>query len=322
MKHFIIYNPGAKSGSNKGLLKVILSRFQEYGLTCAYAVTGCLEDACHASIKANREGYGCIITVGGDGTINKVLNGFYDDNGRRISQAKLGVIHTGTSPDFCKSYAIPFKVPAAIECILNGQTKSIRVGQITLSKSYKPECHNYSVTTDENFVIKYFACCANIGLGASLARYANQGIRKYLGDFAGTFISLLRVLVQYKPTGQFVTIDGQDTFVDNFYNMSAGISRYIASGIQIKNDLAEKDDRFYIFIVKNLSLRKIPLCLRTVYSGNAIENSDYFTLNYGKKIEIYGNKQNPEVEFDGDPAGFLPCRIQMAKDALEVFTNE
>ena len=68
-------------------------------------------------------------------------------------------------------------------------------------------------------------------------------------------------------------------------------------------------------------MSKIPLCLRTVYSGNAIENSDYFTLDYSKKIEIYGNKYKPEVEFDGDPAGFLPCTIEMAEDPLEVFVN-
>jgi diacylglycerol kinase (ATP) len=318
-KTHIIYNPGAKSGANDDLLSTILIQLKEGRCNCSYTITRNLEDAHLASIIANREGFETIIAVGGDGTINRVINGFYDENGKRASQAKLGVIHTGTSPDFCKSYAIPTKVRAAIDCILKAKTTSIQVGKISLAKTFHPEYHTQTVTSNSDFITRYFACCANIGLGASLARYANQGIRKYMGDFLGTFVSLIRVLIEYKPASFTIVLDDRQTSIENIFNIAIGRTGYIASGIKIKNDLKENDDRFYTLVVKNLRLSKIPLCLRKIYSGKTIQNSDYFDLDYHKKIEIFGNKYNPEVEFDGDPAGFLPCKIEMAPDPLEVY---
>jgi hypothetical protein len=42
------------------------------------------------------------------------------------------------------------------------------------------------------------------------------------------------------------------------------------------------------------------------------------SLDYCRSIEFYGNHQNPEVELDGDPAGYLPCKIEIASDFLDL----
>ena len=86
---------------------------------------------------SNKEGIDNIIAVGGDGTINKVLNGFYNENGKRISSSRFGVIHTGTSPDFCKSYNIPTNPMKAADLIIGQQTRSIPVGMIKAKKQEK-----------------------------------------------------------------------------------------------------------------------------------------------------------------------------------------
>ena len=72
---------------------------------------------------ANLNGTDVVVAVGGDGTINAVLNGFYDDTGKKISQSKFAVIYTGTSPDFCKSYDISLKHEEAIQSLVNGSVK-------------------------------------------------------------------------------------------------------------------------------------------------------------------------------------------------------
>jgi hypothetical protein len=60
--------------------------------------------------------------------------------------------------------------------------------------------------------------------------------------------------------------------------------------------------------------------LRQAYSGRLIRNSPSFFLDYCKTIEIYKNGQNPEVELDGDPAGYLPCEIEMANEPLDLIS--
>ncbi|MCG2760669.1 MAG: acylglycerol kinase family protein [Candidatus Delongbacteria bacterium] len=84
-KYFFIINPGSKHGKGKKFLYRIKEEFDSKNITFGYKETVSLEDAYLLSKKANYEGYEIIVAVGGDGTINKVIAGFYDDTGKRIS---------------------------------------------------------------------------------------------------------------------------------------------------------------------------------------------------------------------------------------------
>ncbi|MCD4745985.1 MAG: hypothetical protein K8R58_06775, partial [Bacteroidales bacterium] len=154
------------------------------------------------------------------------------------------------------------------------------------------------------------------------ARYANSGIRKYIGDFAGTFVSLIRILFTYKANDYTVIVDGKKDKISNLYNISIGRTKYIASGIKVHNTLKGGDGRFYCLVVQKLNLFKIPDLIRKVYIGNPFRNNGHISLFYCRTIEIYCNDRNPEVEFDGDPAGYLPCKIEMAEDQLDLLVQE
>jgi len=318
MRYLFIMNPGSKSGRSRKQFTKILGILEREKVEFDHVITQNLNEAYNLSKMGNNSGYDVIAAVGGDGTINKVLNGFYDAYGRRVSSAKMGVIYTGTSPDFCKSYEIPTDIEKAVKAILRGTTKKIQTGMITLAKSCMKEYEGKPVSDDPVFVTRYFACCANIGLGAALARRANSGIRGVLGDFTGTFIALLRTLIYYRPQDFTICCDGKTNTIRKVHNISIGRTFYIASGIKLKNALKYGDDSFYCLTVRNMRAWNLPGIIKNVYSGKQIITSEVISLDYIKLMDIYGNLQNPEVEFDGDPAGFLPCRISMAADDLEV----
>lgn len=322
MKYFLILNPGSRSGKSSKAFKKIFDMLDKAKINYDYKLTANMDEAYNRSVTANKAGYDVIVAVGGDGTINKVLNGFYDNNGCRISKAKMGVIYTGTSPDFCKSYNIPYDLDSAVNVLIKNNTVKIKTGKITYATKYMPEFENKPVENNNDFQSGYFGCCANIGIGVSLARYANSGIRKIAGDFWGTLISLLRVLVSYKPNDFLICRDGKQERLKNLCSLSIGKTYYIASGIKVNSDLKNEDSHFYNMAVQNLGLKNISYCLRAIYSGRKIKNNNCISLKYCSTIEIYGNNQNPEVEFDGDPAGFLPCKIEMAKDELNLITGK
>lgn len=306
-------------------IEKILAIFQHNGLKFDYKLTHTLEDAYALSVEGNNKGYDVIVAVGGDGTINRVINGFYDPTGRRISSSKLGVIHTGTSPDFCKSYNIPLSIDQALNTVLAGKGQQISVGKITSTCTYDRGLEGQPLPPlqplneiKQTIQISYFACCANIGLGASVARSANSGIRKYIGDFAGTFVSLIETLLKYKPNHFTVSFDGQLQVLENVYNISLGKTTYIASGIKVKNQLALGDSRFYTLIIKEIGIADWVSVLRKLYSGREFTNTKTMSLQYASSIEVYGNSVNPEIEFDGDPIGFLPCVIETALDPLDL----
>ncbi|TYQ14567.1 UNVERIFIED_CONTAM: diacylglycerol kinase family enzyme [Acetivibrio alkalicellulosi] len=318
MKYFFILNPGSKGGTSKKTFKKIFDLLNKASINYEYKITNSLEDAFLLSKSANIEGYDVIVAVGGDGTINRVLSGFYNEDGSKISNAKMGVIYTGTSPDFCKSYNIPIKTEKAIEVILDNKSKRIQIGKIVLAKEFKMEYEDKLIDNSSNFKTCYFACCANIGLGAQLARRANSGIRGVLGDYIGTFTALIKTLLCYKPCHFQIITDGNHEKIKRVHNISIGRTFYIASGIKVKNSVKQGDGLFYRLTLKNMGLKDVLSVIQRVYGGKEIVNNRVLTLDYIKKIEICGNKVNPEVEFDGDPAGFLPCAIEIAKGQLDI----
>lgn len=306
-------NPGSRAGRSSRKFRKVFALMNEYGLDYDHAVTQSLDHAYNLSCEVNRKGYEAVIAMGGDGTINAVINGFFDQSGNRISQARFGVIYTGTSPDFCKSYQIPTDLRKAIQHLKEYKTRDIPIGMIRMGG-------NRYLNPSSQYVgrkVQFFGCCANVGLGAALAKRANAGIRRFLGDFLGTFTALLITIIRFKANTFIREVDGKLEHVDCMYNTSVGITPYIASGIQVSN---EKPDSvgFYCLTVTNIKLHNFLPLMRKVYSGRPIFNTAYLSLLWCNRVVFAENAANPEVEFDGDPAGFLPCTIELAPMKLQL----
>jgi diacylglycerol kinase family enzyme len=314
-------NPGSKDGRSRKKFKRIFSELNYRKINFDYEITKSLSHASELSKMANTGAYDVVVAVGGDGTINAVINGFYNSAGRRLSNAKMGVIYTGTSPDFCKSYNVPIELEASIDTLLNMNSTKLQVGRIGLMKENLKQLNNQPFKSENTSTFRYFACCANIGLGAELARRANGGIRKVVGDFLGTFLSLIKTIYSYDANQFTLLINGDKLIVDDLYNLSIGRSKYIASGIKFANNCSTREKDFYCLIIRNLTCLKLPRLIKTIYGGKPIRNCADINLQYANNVEIYGNHKNSEIEFDGDPAGYLPCMIDMAKDHLELVNN-
>ena len=316
MKHFFIINPQSRNGRSGKKNTDLFSLFQKAGLSFDHAFTDSLDHAYSLSQKANKDRYDAVVAVGGDGTINRVLNGFFDAEGRRISSARMGVIHTGTSPDFCMSYGIPQSLEGAVRVIASGKTSLVRVGQIECTPS--PAAPEGKPPLPPRF----FGCCANVGLGAAIARTSNGGIRKFAGDRLGTFLSLFKALFLYRPVTLSLIIDGNRRTYTRVYNISVGKTRFIASGIRVQHTLRASDQGLYIVTVRDLSPFNILPVLGLLYGDKPIPaGRSYISLEYGSRIEIFGKTQ-VETEFDGDPAGYCPCTVTTAADPLELIIGK
>ncbi|MFC2152251.1 diacylglycerol/lipid kinase family protein [Bacteroidota bacterium] len=321
MKYFLIMNPGSKGGKSKKHFNKIFSAFNKAKFDFDFKYTSKLEDAYNFSVEANKETYDVIVAVGGDGTINSVLNGFFDLEGKLISNAKMAVIYTGTSPDFCKSYNIPRKLDEAIQTIINNYSKQIYIGKLLCSSDNNKNFNYSDISEIKSPKLKYFGCCANIGLGATLARKANSGIRKYLGDTLGTFISLIGTLVVYKANDFIVKKDDAQNTISKLYNLSVGRTKFIASGIKISNKINYANQGFYCLTARKINTSNILSSINKVYSGKEFKNTDILSLDYCNTIEIFGNFKNPEIELDGDPIGYLPCKIEISTDKLNLIVK-
>jgi diacylglycerol kinase family enzyme len=320
MRCCLIVNPYSRGGRGRELARCCERYLARQGCNYDTEIVESFQQTYSLSRKANEKEYDVIVAVGGDGTLNKVVNGFYDEFGKRISGAKLGVLHTGTSPDFCKSYHIPLDLEKAVQSLIMLNTRTIPVGRIRFAEDFHAVYEGRTIDDVPGAKVAYFVCCANIGLGAALARKANAGIRKYLGDSLGTFVSLLRILDGYKAGSYDVVYDADKQRQDNVFNISVGLTHYIASGIKSYKENMDDKNRFYVMTVRNISVKSLLPMLYKVYRGEEFGNTEYLSMDEAGTIQVLGSATNVEVEYDGDPGGYLPCSVDLASDRLELIS--
>ena len=306
VKYHLILNPRSRGGKAAKKFDTIFRLMKEAGLEYDFVFADTYEKIRNASAKANAGDYDVIVAVGGDGTINAVINGFYDESVKTGPGKMLGVIYTGTSPDFCKSYGIPLDLKSAVNTILLRQVRKIRIGSIALKTSLDP------VTTET----RYFSCCASIGIGAMVADRANR-YRKYAGDTSGTLGAILSSLMKFKAGDMILKTGAEEKLIPVVTNIFVGRTKYIASGLKVKDEINDDDERFYVICIKNLNLLRLPGLLRQLYSGN-IAGSPVLEVFYTDTISIFSENKETQVEFDGDAAGFTPCSIQVANIPLNL----
>ena len=298
MNWLFIVNPGSHAGRS-------LRRWErwEHGLRAAGIQYRSVQTAHpgHAFALARDEQRAeTVIAVGGDGTINEVIDGLLQSP---APARFFGVLYAGTSPDFCRFHGIPTDMDGALNALLHWQApRGIDVARITLQR-------------DQGEVMGHFACSCNIGLGAAIARDANRW-RRYLGDIAGTGAALLRALCTQLPFTLELEIDGVPLALSQVNHLSVVKNPYIASGLRMKLPLQRGDGQLMLVAICGRNrlnmLRALPAC----YSGN-ITSAPGVLVQPCRQVRICATTAHA-VEFDGDPQGMLPVSINLLPRALSL----
>ena len=123
----IIYNPTAGRETFRKELPKVLERFEQAGYeTSAHATVGEGDATSAAKIAVERQ-FDLVIVVGGDGTINEVMQGIAEADYR----PKIGIIPAGTTNDFARALCIPRDIEKAVDIILNEDNpKAIDIGKV------------------------------------------------------------------------------------------------------------------------------------------------------------------------------------------------
>jgi diacylglycerol kinase (ATP) len=313
---FLVLNPSARSFEGQRLWPALFARLDGAGLPWDFGMTERAGDGRRLAAEAARQGYDLIVAVGGDGTINEVVTGVVlgEDRealttrsstgapARGAAPPRVGVVYTGTSPDFCTFHGLSLEPERAVRVMLAGNTRLVDVCAIT-----------HRQNGGAASVSRVFSCSANFGLGAAIARGANTGLRRRWGDVLGTFLSLLRAVGSYAPPMFTVRIDGCEEQLPKVFNLFVGKNPFIASGIRLDLNMRPDDGRMFFVSLHGLSRFRLLSLLPRVYTGSIVRE---FPARFCRTLEILDGGDADEVEFDGDPQGQLPARIELLPRAL------
>jgi YegS/Rv2252/BmrU family lipid kinase len=200
--------------------------------------------ALRLTASALKDGVDHIIAVGGDGTINEVVNGFFD-KGRPINpQAALSMITSGTGADFRRTFELPVEMSEQVRHVVEGETHAIDVGLLT-----------YRDDATGGMRQRYFDNVASFGLSGVADKAVNQ--LTFAKNFGGKFAfqwGTLKALLSY--SGQRVRLRVDDHFdeVLDINTVAVCNGCYFGGGMKIAPEAKTDDGLFDIIVVRRASL--------------------------------------------------------------------
>ncbi len=289
----LIVNPTSRAGRGRDRRAYWTRELQRRQIP--FAIAESLSEG-HAAELARDAHEPVVVAVGGDGTINAVMNGVLASTRPKT----LGVLYAGTSPDFCRFHRIPFSDPAAaLNVLLAGHVRTVDVAKISCADT--PPAH--------------FACGCNVGLGARVAAFANAH-RRHLGDAAGTALGLLLAVGAHRRFTAHLDLDGSPLTLSEVNHILILKNPHIASGLKLNLPLTPDDGALSVLALHHLSRMALLRLIPDFYSGRAADNPAIFRRNC-RTVKLT-TEPRQAVEFDGDPHGATPLAAELRPRVLKL----
>ena len=263
----------------------------------------------HASIIARnkiKEGYSKIIVVGGDGTMNEVINGVFAQQRFHTTEVMLGMISVGTGNDWARMFKIPTDYEGAIQTIKEQRTFIQDAGLVNYRKNGKEWK-------------RYFINIAGMGFGARVVERSNRmKDRGKSGPFL-YFYNIFYSLLRYKSQNAEIQIDGT-SYDRRIFSMNVGIGMYNGGGmIQVPHAIAD-DGLYSITLIKKMGKLNILVNIKRLYNGSITKHSRVETY-LAKSVQIDGST-HLQVETDGETLGHGPLSFQIIPRSVRVISGE
>ncbi|MEA1973336.1 MAG: diacylglycerol kinase family protein, partial [Candidatus Cloacimonadota bacterium] len=272
-----ILNPHAGIGKPKKEWPVIQRILKEKKMGGKVVFTKSHNQAVTLAKKYSDDGYKNIIAIGGDGTLNEIINGIFQSS--KKDKVNIGLIPLGSGNDFANGIGLSSDIEENIERIRIGQTVKYDVGNI------------------EDL---YFINSLGIGFDALVSANANKikklkGLPKYLWAVIKTLKSLKPYSVDIKIRNYSIS--------RNILLISIGNSNLTRGGFKLSPNAKPNDQLFDITIIDSLSKYKVLTLLPKAISGKHLSNkavttiqSDHIEITSDTPLPVYMDGEIPELE--------------------------
>jgi diacylglycerol kinase (ATP) len=298
-----VINPTSDHGRTGKLWPQIASEARMRGLEIAERVTQEPGHATSLTRDALLAGEQLIVAVGGDGTVNEVVNGFCDDAGvPLVTTARLGVIERGTGCDMIRTYAIPKRVRDAVALLSGGRDRRIDLGQA-------------SYLAGGEAVSRMFVNVGSCGLTGDVARRANSSTKRF-GGTASFLYATAAAFASWRNCPFSITIDGAARRMLVANNVICANGRYFGGAIRIAPDAAPDDGLFDVIMIGDVGKVDLALNAHRLYRGTLARHR-LVEVTRAARIVVEPERQLP-VEIDGEQPGTTPVTFQIVSGALRL----
>lgn len=332
----IVVNPNSASGltgKNWDNLHLMIKRL--FGDNCEIAFTKKSGDGTNLTRNFIKKGYKKIVAIGGDGTINEVANGFFEedirihgggsseynnkDNDSFLTQAVfkpinsaavMAVFPCGTRNVLVKSLDLPADFA---ECCLNFETYKLQKVDVISVKATNIENHSKTA-------MRIYLNAAEIGIGAEVIDKAKK-VRSVVNNrLISTVTGLVTTVPTYESSLCEISIDdGHESILTKMTMGVVANGKFLGGGFKAAPEANVLDGLLDVVILKESSSLEMIENFLNIKDGNYTNEGDVF-YRQAKKVSIKSKEENRDitVTIDGEPIGILPATFEVLQNALTI----
>ena len=302
-KWYIIANPAAGKGNVSRTLSKIVKLLELHQLSFILVETKKKGDGILLAKTGIHEGFRKILSIGGDGTNNEVINGILEQDLVQSQNISYSILPIGTGNDWIKTHGIPNNIEKVILMLKKENTTFQDVGTISYFKN--GEIKN-----------RYFANVAGMAYDAFVVKKMENQTPLFSNKLF-YLISLMRYLFQYKLQRAKIKINDFE-LKGHFYTINVGICRFAGGGMEIVPHAIPNDGLLAITIAGKFSKLSVLLNTYRFYNGTIGKLSKVSTYQ-SKKIKVESLEKTPiPVEVDGEYLGSSPVEFGIIPRAIKI----
>lgn len=288
MKHLFIINPKAGKGKAVTFIKEIKEYFKDKE---DYFIETTEREGHATSLVreyVDRNDYR-VYSIGGDGTLNEVLNGIIGSN------SSLAVIPAGTGNDFIKSIMEGGNNKDILRRTIEGTEEFIDLGKINK---------------------KYFINISSVGFDAAVTQNARYLKRKpFVSGKLAYLFSIFLTMYKFKGIDVDIIIDGV-TIKRKILLIAIANGKYYGGGMKVAPDAKVTDGLLDICIVNNMSMWRVFRLFPKLIIGRHgdIEEVEFLKC---ESILIKGKESFP-INMDGEILNNNEIHIGVEKQHISV----
>jgi diacylglycerol kinase (ATP) len=298
----VIFNPASSAGrTGRRRAEILAALERNLGPGFSLLVTERPNDATVSARQAALRRAALVVAVGGDGTVQEVVNGLMEAGEPLNPSLQLGLVSTGTGHGFAQSLGLPADLEAQCAAIASGPCRRIDIGRAVYADG------------DGRRLERCFVNECQAGIGGRVVEKVRTGLKKLGGSLAFGLATLTTALSYPNRPFRFSVDDGPGQF-GTFLGIVAANGPVMAGGMKLAPAATVTDGRLDILFMHGQTLSERLRNFPKIYSGRHLE-SPRFTYLRARTIAL-ASAEPVSFEADGEPFGLLPCRIEVLPGAL------
>jgi diacylglycerol kinase (ATP) len=256
--------------------------------------------------EAARKGFQRVIAVGGDGTVNEVINGLAEGTDDRAIAPSFGLASLGTGNDFARALGLHGGLKAAIGALRAGHTRDVDLG------------HMQFIGNNGQQQSRWFCNVANIGLVGEVTRATqNSRLVKLVGGRLAYPLKAISVLRHYGGREIMIERDEQSPVTLDVLSIAIANGPYFGSGMKIAPHAALADGLLDVIVIaREPKVKATDIAL--LYKGQHLSHPAVTHFKARKLLFKSADGQSVLCDADGELFGCLPCKVEVHPRKLRV----